>query len=141
MSSSSTKSGGVRTEQEIVQPTARAEAASIAALPQWVMVQVQAILDSRGLNPFYSDVASALDAFALIRTSQVSDMATASDLIATLTQLALRDLSLAGDALTWRASQPLRDASANADGGSIFKQSYATNYVENTYVGEELTSF
>ena len=141
MSSSSNKSGGVRVEREIVQPTARAEAASIAALPQWVIVQVQAILDARGLNPLYSDVASALDALTLIRTSPVMDMAAASDLIAALTQLALRDLSLAGDALTWRASQPLRDASANTDGGSIFKQSYATNYVENTYVGEELTSF
>lgn len=142
MSSSKNSPGGVRVEQEIVRPAIRVEARSIAALPQWVMVQVRAMLDAQGLNPVIFDRALAQEALTFNRMTPLSDLAAADDARVVLAQLALRDLSLAQDPIAWLMSLgPIQDRSAAADSGGIYMQDYAADYVEPTYVGEQITTF
>lgn len=142
MSNSKNSTGGVRVEQEIVRPLLRVESRAMAALPSWVMLQVQAALDARGLNPLLVDEVFAHDALAFIRAFGLTDSTASEDLVQALVQVALRDRSAALDPMAFLVSTgPIRDTGAAVDGGSISLQNYAADYVEPTYVGDAITTF
>lgn len=139
MTSSKKSPGGVHFEQEIVRPTARVEVPGIdyrqsyadgyvqpmyvgepfllssfmQALPQWVALQVQALLDARGMNPVLLDAAAAQEIFSLIRRVQVDDQASAQESVAWRQMVAWLDAAGAMDSFSvGTASWALSSAAA-----------------------------
>lgn len=142
MSNSKNPTGGVRVEHEIVSPALRVESRDMAALPSWVMLQVRAALDARGLNPLLVDEVFAQDALAFVRAFGLSDSTASEDVVQALARIALRDRSAAQDPMALLVTTgPIRDNGAAVDGGSIYLQNYAVDYVEPTYVGDAITTF
>lgn len=74
--------------------------AFMQALPQWVALQVQALLDARGMNPVLMDAAAAQEVFSLIRTTLLDDAASAQDSIALGQMVAWLDAASAVDAFS-----------------------------------------